>query len=103
MAKYRLSNMAKDDLIRIYQYGLEKFGEEQAEKYFDSFFKYFQIIVERPYPFESVDFIKPGYRRCVCGSDGIYYKVNKDTVNIMTIFSRQYLVDSNHKCTSWVF
>lgn len=91
MAKYRLSNMAKDDLIRNYQYGLKKFGEEQAEKYFDSFFKYFKIIVERPYSFESVDFIKPGYRPCVCGSDPIYYKVNEGTVDIMTIIGRQDL------------
>lgn len=91
MSKYRLSNTAKDDLIRIYQYGLKKFGEEQAEKYFDSFFKYFEIIVERPYSFESVDFIKLGYRRCVCGSDSIYYKINEDTIEIMTIIGRQDL------------
>ena len=74
MAKYRLSNTVKDDLIRIYQYGLEKFGEEEDEKNFYSFFKYFNIIVERPYSIESVYFIKPGYRRCVCGSDSIYIK-----------------------------
>lgn len=91
MAKYRISNTAKEDLIRIYQYGLDKYGEAQAEKYFDSFFKYFKIIAERPYSFESIDFIKPGYRRCVCGSDTIYYKINEDTVDIMTIIGRQDL------------
>ena len=41
MATYKLSNEAKEDLIRIHQYGIEKFGEAQADKYFDSFFDYF--------------------------------------------------------------
>jgi len=72
MADYKLSNVAKEDLIRIYQ-----FGVQQADKYIDSFFNYFEIIAERPFAFEAVDFIKPGYRRCVCGSDSIYYQVNE--------------------------
>jgi toxin ParE1/3/4 len=40
LAKYRLSNSAKEDLIRIHHYGVKKFGITQAEKYFDSFFEY---------------------------------------------------------------
>ena len=91
MTKYRLSNEAKKDLIRIHQYGVEKFGMVQADKYFDSFFKYFEIISQRPLSFESVEFIKQGYRRCVCGSDSIYYKINKDTIDIMAIVGRQDL------------
>lgn len=89
MAKYRLSNAAKEDLIRIHHYGAKKFGIDQADQYFDSFFEYFDIIAQRPFSFESVDFIKKGYRRCVCGSDSIYYKVNGDCVEIMAIMGRQ--------------
>lgn len=85
MAKYRLSNDAKDDLIRIHQYGVEKFGMVQADKYFNSFFKQFEVIAKRPYSFESVEHIKTGYRRCVCGVDSIYFKVNGDTIEIMAI------------------
>jgi len=91
MAKYKLSNVAKEDLIRIHHYGIKEFGMMQADKYFNSLFEYFDIIVQRPFSFESIDFIKTGYRRCVCGSDSIYYKVNNDTVEIMTIIGRQDL------------
>jgi len=91
MAKYRLSNQAKDDLIRIHHYGVEKFGMAQADKYFDSFFKYFDMITIRPFSFESVDYIKKGYRRCVCGSDSIYFRINNGTVEIMAIIGRQDL------------
>ena len=91
MAKYRLSNSAKADLIRIHQYGVKKFGMTQADNYFESFFKYFDIIAQNPFSFESVDFIKQGYRRCLCGSDSIYYRINEDMVEIMAIVGRQDL------------
>ena len=91
MAEFRISNTAKEDLIRILHYGIKKFGITQADKYFDSFFEYFEIIAQRPFPFESVDFIKKGYRCCVCGSDSIFFKVNEDVIDIMAIVGRQDL------------
>ena len=91
MAKYKLTNEAKNDLIRIHHYGVEKFGIKQADKYFESFFEYFDMIAERPFSFESVDYIKNGYRRCVCGVDSIYYKVNENMVEIIAIVGKQDL------------
>jgi len=38
MAEYRISEVAKDDLIRIHQYGTLQFGEAQADKYFPPLF-----------------------------------------------------------------
>lgn len=93
MSNYKLSNAAKEDLIRIHHYGVKKFGVSQADKYFDSFFEYFDIIAQRPFSFESVEYIKAGYRRCVCSSDSIYFKVNDDVVEIMAIIGRQDLKD----------
>lgn len=91
MSKYKLSNNAKKDLIRIHHYGIKKFGIKQADKYFNSFFDNFELIAERPFSFEAVDFIKPGYRRCVCGVDSIYFRNVDDTVEIMAIIGRQDL------------
>lgn len=91
MAKYKLSNAAKEDLIRIHHYGVKNFGMAQADKYFETFFEYFELIARQPLSFESVDFIRTGYRRCVCGSDSIYYKVNVDEVEIIAIIGKQDL------------
>ena len=91
MANYKLSNVAQEDLIRIHHYGVKRFGMDQADKYFDSIFAYFDLIAQQPFSFESVDFIKTGYRRCVCGSDSIYYRVNNDLVEIMAIIGKQDL------------
>ena len=92
MAEYRLSNEAKEDLIRIHQYGVEKFGMAQADKYYHSFFEYFDIIAQSPFSFESVDHIRNGYRRCACGVDSIYYRIKIGTVEIMAIIGRQDFV-----------
>ena len=89
MVKYRLSNEAKNDLIRIHHYGVMKFGVDQADKYFDTFFEYFDLIAKQPFSFEAVDYIKNGYRRCVCGSDSIFYRINVEFVEIMAIIGRQ--------------
>lgn len=91
MANYKLSNVAKEDLIRIHHYGVLQFGVNQADKYFDAFFVHFDLIAKNPLSFEAVDFIKPGYRRCICGVDSIFFKLNGDGVEIMTIIGRQEL------------
>jgi toxin ParE1/3/4 len=93
MADYRLSNTAKEDLIRIHHFGVHKFGIAQADKYFNRIFEYFDIIPQRPFAFESVDYIREGYRRCAYGSDSIYYKINDDIVEIMAIVGMQDLND----------
>lgn len=94
MAKYKLSFEAREDLIRIHQYGIERFGIAQADQYFDSFFEYFDMIANNPFSFQSVDFIKDGYRRCVCGADCIYYRITPNEMEeIMVIIGRQDLND----------
>ena len=91
MAKYRISQSAKEDLIRIHQYGTQRFGALQADSYFDAFFKAFERIAARPLAFEAVDHIKMGYRRCVCGVDTIYYTIQNEGVAIMAIVGKQDL------------
>lgn len=94
MSDYKLSNNAKEDLIRIHQYGVEKFGLKQADKYFEEFFKYFDKISRNPFAFTSVDHIRIGYRKCPCGTDTIYYRINNNEVEIMAIIGKQ---DLNNK------
>ena len=91
MAKYKLSNVAKEDIIRIHHYGIKRFGKKQANLYFDLLFQHFDLIAERPFAFESAEFIRPGYRRCVCKSDSIFYRLDGKTVEIMAIVGRQDL------------
>lgn len=91
MLKYRLSEEAKDDLRRIYEYGVFEFGIAQADEYFYSFFEAFDRISQSPAIYQSIDYIRIGYRRCPHRSDVIYYRINKDWVDIMAIIGGQDL------------
>jgi len=48
MTNYRLSNTAKEDLIRIHHYGVKTFGEKQANEYglFDILSKYSKNVLK---------------------------------------------------------
>ncbi|PCJ98704.1 MAG: plasmid stabilization protein [Flavobacteriaceae bacterium] len=89
MATYRLSPDAEDDLYRIWLYGVRKFGVPQADKYYEAFFLQFDLIAKDPLLFQSVDYIKKGYRRGVSGSESIYYRIDGNNVEIMAIVGRQ--------------
>ena len=89
MTNYRLSNEAKNDLIRIHHYGVQQFGMTQADRYFKGFYACFERIAAKPFAFEAVEHIKTGYRRCVCGIDSIFFRLNDNVVEIMAIVGRQ--------------
>jgi len=88
MANYRVSPEAKADLRRIWFYGIENWGVEAADRYYNAFFNHFEQLVEQPllYPASS---IREGYRRGVCGADSVYYRVDGETIEIMAIIGRQ--------------
>jgi toxin ParE1/3/4 len=69
---YKLTAEAKADLNRIWQYGLEHYGEEQADKYYNAFFDRFAQLAEQPFLYPLIDHIRQGYRLSVCGVDSIY-------------------------------
>jgi len=94
MPNYHLSEAAKEDLIRIAQYGNEYFGVTQSDHYRDQLKRRFLIIAERPLFFPAVDHIRVGYRRSVCGAHSIYYRIEGDSIEIIRIIGRQD-VDKN--------
>jgi toxin ParE1/3/4 len=93
MANYRISEDAKADLRRIYRRGVREYGEALADKYYDALFDRFEQLSKQPYSYQAVDEIREGYRRSVCGVDSIYYRVNNDTVEIMSIWGQQDVED----------
>jgi len=58
MYNYNLSEKAKEDLLRIYEFGKTKFGINQADKYFEMMHSCFEKIASNPYMFPAVPNIK---------------------------------------------
>ncbi|MBA0883992.1 type II toxin-antitoxin system RelE/ParE family toxin [Flavobacterium undicola] len=84
-----LTREAKEDLWRIYEFGVYKFGEVQADKYFNLINDCFDKIASNPFMFPETIKNNQKYRFCVCGVDTIYYKINNDAIEIITIIGRQ--------------
>jgi len=86
---YFLTVEAKEDLWRIYEFGVYRFGETQADKYVIMLHDCFDKIASNPYMFPIVANYKNIDRFCVCGVDTIYYNINGDEIEIVTIIGRQ--------------
>ena len=89
MVRYRLSDKARSDLYRLYEFGVLTFGLQQAESYFDGIISRFQQLADNPQLYPKVDHIRKGYRRSVFGAHSIYYTVLKDGVLIVRVLGRE--------------
>lgn len=89
MGSYKLSEEATTDLVRIHQWGVRTHGEVQADLYFAAFFERFEELAAQPLLYPVASDIRQGYRRSVCGTDSIFYRVEGDTVEIMAIIGQQ--------------
>lgn len=88
MGDYKLSRFAEDDLRRIYFFGLEQFGEAQADAYFFGLHQRFQEIADHPLMYPETD-VREGYRRSVYRADAIYFRIKDGFVEIMAILGHQ--------------
>lgn len=91
MGSFRLSENAKADLNRIWRRGLEQWGEEQADRYYNTLFDRFKQLADQPLLYPAANDIREGYRRSVCGVDSIYYRIVGDNIEIMAIIGQQDL------------
>jgi len=86
---YKINLEAKEDLRQIYSYGYHKWGVKQADKYFNQLFNCFDNICQNHHQFPQVNEIRQGYKRCVCGVDTIYFRLNNDIIEIMRVIGSQ--------------
>ena len=72
-ANYKISERAREDMKRIYAYGVETFGVVSADEYYNDLFDRFEKISADPYMYPIAEDVGHAYRRSVCGVYKIYY------------------------------
>ena len=90
MYSLSLTVEAEQDLGSIYLIGYERWGLVQADQYYDDILAHFALLCENPYLFQSVEEIRPGYRRSVCRKHAIYYRVVGDVVEVAGLVRQQH-------------
>ena len=89
MASYPLTHKAEEDLERLYERGIERYGLRQADQFYDGLIERFALIAETPLLYQVVDFIRPGYRRSVYERLSIYYRIDGKSVVISRLIEKQ--------------
>lgn len=85
MVPYRLSNEAEQDLLDIYLYSHETFGEEQADKYLSGLENAFQMISCSPRIGRERTDIDPLVRCIEHGKPVIFYDLYEEHVLIVRV------------------
>lgn len=80
-----ISHEAASDLENIWLYTLEKWSQEQADKYHRQLMEVIERVVQNPYLGKEVGYISPGYYRINAGSHLIFYRIDELGNNVMII------------------
>jgi toxin ParE1/3/4 len=89
--EYRLSRLARLDLIQIADYTVDTWGAEQAYRYLDSLEACFQQLAQTPAMGRPCATVRPGYRQMEHESNVIFYRAKKKGVFIGRILHQRML------------
>ena len=89
MASYKLSHEAASDIERIFEFGMDAFGLDQALLYHKELEARLSELADFPLHYPVVDHIRKGYRMSVYGSHSIYYQVTEKYVLVVRIMGQQ--------------
>jgi toxin ParE1/3/4 len=91
---YRLRPATEQDLRDIWDYGVLRWSETQAESYLQQLFDRFEEIAAFPAAGEDVSWIRPQYRRRRAGVHVIFYQIfDQDTVDIVRVLHQRMDVE----------
>ena len=85
MPKFLLRPKAVDDLDSIWDYTVNRWSEEQAERYIRMLHAGFESIAREPTSGRSCDEIRDGYRRHRVGRHFIFYRTIETGVEVVRI------------------
>lgn len=91
MAGYRLSELARTDLLAIADHTFDTWGEEQAYRYLEQLEACFQRLVQSPRLGRRCDQVRRGYRRLEHAKHVIFYRVDSQGVLITRILHERML------------
>ncbi len=93
MAEFALRPKAVADLEAIWDYTVETWGEEQAERYLHLINQSFRKIADNPGLGRPSDAIRKGYRKYEVGRHLIFYRANDAVIDVVRILHERMDVD----------
>ena len=85
MPRIRKTAQAESDLIEIWLYTYQEWGEAQAERYFDQLESGIAQLIRQPTLGKRCDQIRSGYRAVRIGRHVVYYTTSGPGVQIVRV------------------
>ncbi|MBD3902991.1 type II toxin-antitoxin system RelE/ParE family toxin [Chryseobacterium sp. Ch-15] len=82
---YILSEIADEDLVNIFDYTMDEFGFDQAEKYLFEIDDIFQNLIINPQLGKTRNEIKQGLYSFPKDNHVIFYRISEDHIRIVRI------------------
>lgn len=91
MPEYRLSALARLDLIEIVDYTVDTWGPDQADRYLDGLTDCFNRLVQNPGIGRRCDKIRRGLRRFEHEKHVVFYRTDEDGTFILRVLHHTML------------
>jgi toxin ParE1/3/4 len=91
---YVISKLAVLDLEEIWLFTAEKWSIEQADRYYTLLFDDIEYICSNVNSGKSMDLVRKGYRGSKVKSHLIFYRVNKNLIEIIRILHERMDIES---------
>ena len=85
MDRYVLSRKTQEDIESIYEFGVQKFGQDQALNYLIGLRTYFQLLSENPNIGRKRNGIKSGLFSFPYASHVIFYRIYRTHIRIVRV------------------
>ena len=85
MRTIHVHGWAESDLIDVWRYSFEQWGEAQADNYLDELDSGIRKLADDPEIGAKRDYAPEGYRVLFVGSHAVYYTVTPDAVHIIRV------------------
>jgi toxin ParE1/3/4 len=89
--EYRLSRLARLDLIEIADYTVDTWGPDQAYRYLDSLDACFRQLAQAPEMGRPCNVVRQGYRRMEHEKHVVFYRVEEGGIFISRILHQRML------------
>ncbi len=95
MSPFRLTELAKQDLLSIGRYTQKTWGTEQRNRYLTMLDDCFQLLARDPHKGRTCDEISPGYRKYHIGRHLIFYRETDEYIDIIRILHDRMDIESH--------
>lgn len=93
--RYEISELAVNDLEKIWFYTADHWSTDQADFYYKEIIRAIQEICTYPEIGKPIEYVKRHHRRFPIRSHVIFYKIGKNTIYIDRILHERMDVDSH--------